>query len=79
MIDEVFRKAQTSRIVVGKKSVDVNADDLVIVANEKNYMKEMMKNVERYMKKKRLEVNINKSKMMVFRTGRGRAKTYKWR
>jgi hypothetical protein len=42
------------------------ADDLVIVAKGEREMKEMMKNLGKHMRKKKLEVNVEKTKMMVF-------------
>ena len=68
-IDEVFRKAQTGGVVVGSEKVWTlaYADDLVILANEEKRMKKMIKNAERYMERKRLEVKVEKTKMMVFR------------
>jgi DNA polymerase III sliding clamp (beta) subunit (PCNA family) len=40
------------------------AVDLVIVAKSVREMKEMMKNLGRYVRKKKLEVNVEKTKMM---------------
>jgi hypothetical protein len=37
-------------------------------------MKEMLGNMEKYMRRKKLTVNVEKSKMMVFRKGGGRKK-----
>jgi predicted GTPase len=42
------------------------ADDMVIVAKSEREMKEMMRNLEKYVRKKKLEVNVEKTKMMVF-------------
>jgi spore maturation protein CgeB len=44
----------------------VREDDLVIVAKGEREMKEMMKNLGKHMRKKKLEVNVEKTKMMVF-------------
>jgi mannose/fructose/N-acetylgalactosamine-specific phosphotransferase system component IIB len=38
----------------------------IIVTNTEIEMKEMMKNLRKYMTKKKLEVNVEKTKMMVF-------------
>jgi hypothetical protein len=38
----------------------------IIVANTEIEMKEMMKNLRKYMTKNKLEVNVEKTKMMVF-------------
>jgi ribosomal silencing factor RsfS len=42
------------------------ADDMVIVAKSEREMKEIMRNLEKYVRKKKLEVNVEKTKMMVF-------------
>jgi hypothetical protein len=39
---------------------------MVIVAKSEREMKEMMRNLEKYVRKKKLEVNVEKTKMMVF-------------
>ena len=44
-------------------------------SNGENGMKEMIKNPKKYIKKK-FEVNVDKTKMMVLRKGRGRTKKY---
>jgi hypothetical protein len=41
------------------------ADDLVIVAKSEREMKEMMRSRGKYVRKKNLEVNVDKMKMMV--------------
>jgi mannose/fructose/N-acetylgalactosamine-specific phosphotransferase system component IIB len=38
----------------------------IIVANTEIEMKEMMKNLRKYITKNKLEVNVEKTKMMVF-------------
>jgi hypothetical protein len=55
------------------------ADDLVVLAREEKGMKEMLGNMEKYMRRKKLTVNVEKSKMMVFRKGGGRRKINEWR
>jgi hypothetical protein len=42
------------------------ADDLAIMAKREREMKEIMKNLGEYVTKKKLEVNVEKTKMMVF-------------
>ena len=80
-IDEMLKKAQAGRVPVGREKVWclAYADDLVLVANEERGMKDMIRNAERYMKKKKLEVNVDKTKMMIFRKERGRAKESEWK
>jgi hypothetical protein len=54
---------------VGKKKVWslAFADDMVIVAKGEREMKEMMRNLGKYVRKKKLEVNVEKTRMMVFK------------
>jgi hypothetical protein len=54
--------------VVGREKVWslALADDLVIVPKSEREMKEMMKNLRKYVRKEKLEVNVEKTKMMVF-------------
>ena len=44
----------------------VYADDLVIVAKKREEMKTTIKSFEKYIQKKELEVNVEKTKMVVF-------------
>jgi hypothetical protein len=80
-IEEMFRKGQAEGVVVGKEKVWslAYADDLVVLAREEKGMKEMLGNMEKYMRRKKLTVNVEKSKMMVFRKGGGRRKINEWR
>jgi hypothetical protein len=50
-----------------------------VLAREEKGMKEMLGNMEKYMRRKKLTVNVEKSKMMVFRKGGGRRKINEWR
>lgn len=55
------------------------ADDLVIMAKSEEEIKEMLKRMEKYLKRKKLYVNIKKSKMICFRSEGGRKRTeWKW-
>ncbi|KMQ83443.1 axoneme-associated protein, partial [Lasius niger] len=54
------------------------ADDIVLLAKEEDKMRAMLARTERYMDNKRLEVNVMKTKIMVFRKGGGRRKRIKW-
>ncbi|KAH0821274.1 hypothetical protein GEV33_001517 [Tenebrio molitor] len=80
-MEEMFRKGQAGGVVVGKEKVWslAYADDLVVLAKEEKGMKEMLGNMEKYMRRKKLTVNVEKSKMMVFRKGGGRRKINEWR
>jgi hypothetical protein len=56
---------------VGKEKVWslAYADDLVVLAREETGMKGMLGSMEKYMRRKKLTVNVEKFKMMVFRKG----------
>jgi mannose/fructose/N-acetylgalactosamine-specific phosphotransferase system component IIB len=49
------------------------ANNLVIVAKSEREMKEMMKSLRKYVRNKKLELNVEKTKMMVFNK-----KKWKW-
>jgi hypothetical protein len=67
--------------VVDKKKVWslAFADDMVIVAKSEREMKEMMRNLEKYVRKKKLEVNVEKTKMMVFNKRKRKKEESEWR
>ncbi|KAH0818454.1 hypothetical protein GEV33_004337 [Tenebrio molitor] len=79
--ETISRVRVDGRVVVGKEKVWslAYADDLVVLAREEKGMKEMLGNMEKYMRRKKLTVNVEKSKMMVFRKGGGRRKINEWR
>lgn len=53
-------------------------DDIVLLAEEEEGMRAMMARLERYMKGKKLEVNVGKSKIMRFGREGGRRKRMGW-
>ncbi|XP_067212233.1 golgin subfamily A member 6-like protein 6 [Linepithema humile] len=55
------------------------ADDMVLIAEEEEEMKGMMEKLERYLDRKNLELNTEKTKIMRFRKGGGRWKKKVWR
>jgi hypothetical protein len=69
------RKAKAGRSVVGREKAWslAFADDLVRVAKNERQMKEMMKSLRKYVRKKKLEVNVEKTKMMVFNKRKGKS------
>nr|WP_255576942.1 reverse transcriptase domain-containing protein [Enterobacter cloacae complex sp. 2DZ2F20B] len=78
-IEEMFRGVQAGGIVVGREKVWclAFADDL---AKDECGMNEMKKNLPRYFKRNKLEVNVEKTKMMVFRkkARKGEEKVWRW-
>jgi len=55
------------------------ADDIVLIAEEEDDMKSMMARLEKYLKKKKVELNPDKSKIVRFRRGGGREKKKDWK
>ncbi|XP_068912463.1 golgin subfamily A member 6-like protein 6 [Tenebrio molitor] len=80
-VDEMLRKAQAGGVVVGREKVWslAFADDMVIVAKSERKMKEMMRNLEKYVRKKKLQVNVEKTKMMVFSKGKRKNEESEWK
>lgn len=50
------------------------ADDMVLLAESEEGMAHMLGKLESYLDGKRLEINVEKTKVMRFRKGRGRLK-----
>jgi hypothetical protein len=80
-VDEMLKKAQAGGVVVGREKVWslAFADDMVIVAKSEREMKEMMRNLEKYVRKKKLEVNVEKTKMMVFSKRKRKNEESEWK
>jgi hypothetical protein len=80
-VDEMLKKAQAGGVVVGREKVWslAFADDMVIVAKSEREMKEMMRNLEKYVRKKKLEVNVEKTKMMVFNKRKRKNEESEWK
>jgi len=55
------------------------ADDIVLMAEKEQDMRSLISRMEGYLDKKRLELNIEKTKMIRFRKGEGRKKKIDWR
>lgn len=55
------------------------ADDVVLLAEDKDQMRSMMERLEEYIREKSLEVNTKKSKILRFKKGAGRESKRNWR
>jgi len=55
------------------------ADDMVLLAEEEDEMRSLMGKLEGYLDRKRLELNVSKTRIMRFRKGGGRKKKVRWR
>lgn len=80
-IDEELEKGGWSGIELGGKKVYslAYADDVVLLAKDEEGMKGMMGKLEKYLDKKKLEVNTEKTKVMRCKRGGGRKKGVNWR
>ena len=79
-IEKYLRKRQEGGITIGNKRVYAlaYADDLAIIAETKEEMERMIKYLNKYFKDQELEVNAEKSKIVVFSKGKSRKKE-KWK
>ena len=59
--------------VIGKKKIFAMkfADDVVLLADEAEDLRSMLTRLEKYVNRNKLTVNINKTKILIFRKGRG--------
>lgn len=55
------------------------ADDIVLIAEDKEGMKEIIRKLETYLEEKGLELNVEKTKVMRFIRGGGRKKKVRWK
>jgi len=55
------------------------ADDIVLLAEEEEEMRNMLERLEGYLERKGLELNAGKTKVMRFREGKGRLSKMNWR
>lgn len=58
----------------GKKKNILVANDVAVVAENESWLKEITKGLEKYVDGKDLEMNVEKTKMMKCRRGKGRWK-----
>ena len=79
-IDEILEKAQTGGILLGRNRIKTlaYADDLVLLSREEYEMKEMMNVLEKFSNARKLTLNTNKTKIMIFKRGRGKARKTNW-
>jgi len=61
--------------IMGKRSYTLMyADDMALMAEKEQGMKAMIRRFERYLEEKKLELNVEKTKIMRYRRGGGRRK-----
>ena len=83
-LEEEMGKVQGSGAWLGKKKrikTITYADDVALIAEEEEVMKDMLKKFRGWSEKKGLELNAKKTKIMLFRKKGGRKKevTFRWK
>ena len=80
-MDEELRKGKWGGVEVGQRRTCAlaYADDMVVMAEREEEIESMIRRMEKYMEKKRLEVNVEKTKVIRFRKGGGRERVMEWR
>lgn len=80
-MEEEMGKVKWRGVKVGGRRVYTlaYADDVVLLAEDEDQLRSMLERLEEYMKRKNLEMNVGKSKIMRFRKGRRREVKRSWR
>ena len=81
-MEEELRKGKWGGVQVGQKRICTSAyaDDVVVLAKREEEIESMIRRLEGYFEKRKLEVNVGKTKAMRFRRGgRSRKMEIKWR
>jgi len=75
-----MRKVKWGGVVLKEEKVYslAYADDIVLIAESEEEMKSVIERMEDYLDKKRLELNVKKTKIMRFKKGGGREKRWRW-
>lgn len=75
-----MEKEQEGGIVVGKRKMwSIScADDIVLMAKGEEKLKRMLNRLEKFLRSKKLDLSSEKSKILVFGKGRGKAKKREW-
>jgi len=80
-LEEVMGKVKRGGVKLGGKRIYTlaYADDIVLLAEQEDEMRSMIVRLEEYLDRKGLELNVEKTKIMRFRKGRGRIEKREWR
>ena len=82
-LDDYMAQGQSGGAIVGNRKIWnlAYADDIVLLATNETEMKEVLKRFKLYAEKKKLTLNTEKSKVMIFkkREGRKRKEEIKWK
>ena len=79
-IEEEFRRGLEGRIAVGGSRfwTLAYADDIVVIAREEEELRSMVKRLAKYFEEKKLTLNADKSKVMVFNKPRRKREKKEW-
>lgn len=79
-MEQALRNGQTGGIAIGVKKIwsQAYADDVVVLARTAVEIKTLIKRFYKYLTKKKLELNVNKSKIVKFKKGGGRETKSAW-
>lgn len=81
-IEEELLREQSGGLVVGRRKFcsQAYADDIMVVAKREEELELLMRKLEKYLDRKMLTLNAEKSKVMVFKKGRGgRERKWEWK
>jgi hypothetical protein len=80
-LEEKMEKIKWGRIKIGDKKVYTlaYADDIMLLSEDEEGMRSMIGRLDEYLEKKKLELNVDKTKIMRFRKGEGRLRKREWR
>ena len=80
-LEEELRKGQAGGIVVGERKVWslTYADDIVLMADREEELKEMLKRFKKFFNEVELELNTEKTKIVVFEKRRNKRRQRKWK
>lgn len=80
-LEEKLRRKQAGGVVIRREKIWslAYADDLVLLAMSAQELKEMMGSLKKYLEKKDLNLNAEKSKMLIFKKGRSQRKKEEWK
>lgn len=80
-LEEEMERGQTRGVMVGRRKIWtlMYADDIVLLAEREGELKKMLRRFKKYLEKKSLILSSKKTKVMVFKKRRGRAKKRTWK
>jgi len=79
-LEEEMGRVKWGGIKLGERRIYTlaYADDIVLLSEDEGGLRSMISRLEDYLEKKRLELNVDKTKIMRFRKGKGRTSKKEW-